>query len=147
MLDTASGRTGGMPLAAGDEVTETLRRSGESLDHITREGLRCYTDAMAAAMQSGMETSRMFADLGGSHMNAFVTSATVAADIARDSLLCRTPLDVAALQKRGFEAANAATESSIKLCQDLYGAWSKAFQPVIARVADVPERMFQAIAD
>ena len=64
MLDAASGHTGGMPPAAGDEVTETLKRSGESLDHITREGLRCYSDAMAAAMQSGMETSRMFADLG-----------------------------------------------------------------------------------
>ncbi len=148
MPDSAAGRARTVKTAdTSDEITETINRSGASLDHIARETLSCCTDTLAAAMNSGTEASHVLSAVSRSYMDACASSANTAMELARDSLACRTPADVLAFQKKGFEAGNAMFGASVKLCSDLYNAWSASLVPVLARVTDVPERMFRAVAD
>jgi len=148
MPDSVAGRTRTAKTAdASDEITQTINRSGESLDHIARETLSCCADTLTAAMNSGSETSHMLSAVTHAYVDACTRSATAVMDLARDGAACRTPADVLALQKKGFEATNTMFEASTKLCSDLYDAWSKSMMPVLARATDVPERMFRAVAD
>jgi hypothetical protein len=148
MPDSVAGRPRTAKTAdASDEMTQTINRSGEALDHIARETLSCCTDTLAAAMNSGSETSHLLSAVTRAYMDACTRSATTVMDLARDGMTCKTPADVLAVQKKGFEATHTMFEASTKLCSDLYDAWSQSLVPVLTRATDVPERMFRAVAD
>lgn len=148
MPDTAPGRVKAAKIATvQDEVTQTIERSGESLDHIARETMSCCGDTLTAAMQSGTRASNLVAEVSRSYLDACTGVAATMAELAGDSMACRTPADVAALQKKTSEAASKMVEANIAFWSDLYGAWSKSVEPVVARVADAPERLFRALAD
>ena len=132
---------------ARDEITQAIEWSGESFDQIARETVSCCSDTLTAAMQSGTRASHLVADLGRSYMDACTGAAATFAELAGDSMACRTPADMAALQKKSSEAANKLLEANIAMWSTLYGAWSKPFEPVVARAADAPERLFRAMAD
>jgi len=148
MPDSPAGRAKAAKAApVRDEVTQTIERSSEALDHIARATVSCCNDTLTAAMQSGTRASHLMADLGRSYMDACTNAASTFAELAGDGMSCRTPADFAALQKKSSEAANRMFEANIALWSDLYGAWSRTFEPVVARAADAPERLFRAMAD
>jgi len=146
MPDTAR-RRAATTKTVGDEVTQAIEQSGESLDHIARETMSCCSDTLSAAVQSGTRATQYAAELSRSYLDACAGAATTFAELAGDSLACRTPADIAALQKKSSEAAGKIFEANIALMSNLYGAWSKTFEPVVARAADAPERLFRAMAD
>ncbi len=147
MPDTAARTSPAKTTTEGDEITQTIKRSGESLDHIARETMSCCSDTVTAAVNSGVEASQFLTEVTRSYLEACAGSAMSAMQLARESTACRTPADVLALQKKGYESVSALAEASVKLSSDFYAAWSKALQPALARVTDAPERMFRAFAD
>jgi len=134
-------------VTGSDEITQTIKRSGESLDHIARETMACCNDTFSAAVKSGVETSQLLSEATRTYFEACAGSAASAMQLARDSLACRSPADMLTLQKKTYESASALAEASVKLSSDLYAAWSKAVQPTLAQATDTPERMFRAFAD
>jgi len=145
MPDTTPGRARTKTMQ--DEVTQAIEQSGESLDHLARETASCCSDTLTAAMQSGTRASQYLADIGRSYFDACTETATTFAQLAGDGLTCRTPADFAALQKKSSDATSRLLEANMALWSNMYGAWSKTVEPVMARAADAPERLFRAMAD
>ncbi len=132
--------------AAGD-MTRTLRDVGANLNHVTQEAMACYSDAMGAAMESGLQTSRMLNEFGRSYADAIGFVAATMSEITRESLACRDISDVIALQRKGTDGLNKGYENFVRLCNGFYDTWSKSIEPLANRTADIPERMLDAMAD
>lgn len=133
--------------AALNEGAETLKNATDSLNRVTGECTAMCTDTMAAAMESGARTSQLMSELAKSYMEVCGASAVTMAEIGRESFTCRSPADIVALQKKAVQSFTETFAESNKVYGHIFATWSKAFEPLVARVADGPERLFSAMAD
>jgi len=129
------------------EGLATIREASESANHIAGEYAAMCSDTLAATLQSGTQVAHMLTDVGRTYADACACTASTLAEIARESVTCRSPNDVVALQKKSMDGLNAIVEATSRVYGGLFAAWSKAMEPVVARMSDAPERLFRAAAD
>lgn len=137
--------------ADGGETTQeaitTVNQARDSLNQIAGGYMSVCSDTLAAAMESGSQTSRLAADMGRAYLDACGTAAANFAEIARDSLVCRSPVEAAALQKKAMDAFAGSFDATRKLYSDLFANYTRALEPLFTRTADIPERMMRAVTD
>jgi hypothetical protein len=122
----------------------------QASDGLKRMGAACMTvgsDNIAALTEAGALAGRLMTDMTKSYIDAVSYAAVTYAGLGRDCLTCRTPADVVEFQKKALEGFTETYEASSKVCSNLFEAFSTAFEPLMARAADGPERMFRAFAD
>ncbi len=130
-----------------NEGIATFKEASESANHIAGEYTSMCSDTFATALQSGTQVASMMTDVGRAYADAFACYTTTLAEIARESMTCRTPADVVALQKKSMDGLNTMVEASAKVYGGMFAAWSKAAEPIVARISDAPERLFRAVAE
>ncbi len=130
-----------------NEATETLQRTRESVSHMSGEYVAICTDTLTAAMETGSLTSKLLAKMNQSYMDACTGNLTAMAAIGRDSLACRSPADLLALQQKAAEAVTASFNSTSKFYGGLFAVFSQAMDPLMVRASHAPERLFKALAD
>jgi len=135
------------PDTFSNEGVSTLREAGESANHIAAEYAAMCSDSLAATLQSGTQVANMLNEISRTYADACACTASTLAEIARESVTCRSPNDVVALQKKSMDGMNAIVEATFRVHGGLFAAWSKAMEPVVARLSDAPERIFRAVAD
>ena len=140
-LDTAT------PDPFNNEGIETMKEASESATHIATEYTSMCSDTLAATLQSSTQVAHMLSDVGRTYADACACCASTMPEIARESFTCRTPGDFVNLQKKSMDGLNAVVEASAKVYGGIFAAYSKAFEPVVARMTDAPERLFRAVAD
>lgn len=147
-LNSSTANPAALPGAnMADEASQTLKRTGEAVNQMTGEALSCCSDTLAAALQAGTEASMLMSELSRAFLETCSATSLTFAEIMRESLACRTPADLALLQDKGMNALNGTLEASTKHYNDMFSAYSRALEPLMARAANAPERMFRAIAD
>ncbi|MGN6208506.1 hypothetical protein [Asticcacaulis sp.] len=122
----------------------------QASDGLKRIGAACMTvgsDNIAALTEAGALAGRLMTDMTKSYIDAVSYAAVTYAGLGRDCLTCRTPADVVEFQKKALEGFTETYEASSKVYSNLFEAFSTAFEPLMARAADGPERMFRAFAD
>lgn len=129
------------------EGAETVQRVGESTGKIGAECLTMCSDTVAAAVDTASRTSQVLAGIGLSCFENYSASVAEMAEIGREAVTCRSPADVVNVQKRAMESVTRSLEAGSKLYVEMFGVWSTAFQPLLARTIDAPERLFRAVAD
>lgn len=139
--------TADIGLGAADDLTRTLLDASTNVNHATQESIAYYTDAMSAAMETSLQTSRMLTEFGRSYADAVAFVAATMSEITRESLTCRDLSDVIALQRRGTDGLNKGFENLLRLCTSLYDTWSRSLEPLADRTTNMPSRMFRATAD
>ncbi len=130
-----------------DENLATLQQTGETIDHASAECRNIISDNIAAAVETGTLTSQLIAAFGKSYVEAYNTSMHTISEISRDAAACRTPADFAELQKRSMALFTGSFNANSKRCSDMFGIYTKALEPLVARAAFAPERLFKAVAD
>jgi hypothetical protein len=130
-----------------DESVATLNQANESLSRIGGAYMAVSSDNMAALIEAATLSGRLATDMTKSYVDAMSLAAVNYAGLGRDCLTCRTPADVVELQKKAMEGFNESCEAVNKVYSNLFETFSAAFQPLMARSADGPERMFRAFAD
>ncbi len=130
-----------------NEATETLQRTRESVSHMSGEYVAICTDTLSAAMETGSLTSKLLAEINQSYMDACTGNLSAFAEIGRDSLACRTPADLMALQQKAAEAVTASVNTTSKLYGGLFAIFSQAMDPLMTRASHAPQRLFKALAD
>ncbi|MGN6363466.1 hypothetical protein [Asticcacaulis taihuensis] len=122
----------------------------QASDGLKRMGAACMavgSDNIAALTEAGALAGRLMTDMTRSYIDAVSYAAVTYAGLGRDCLTCRTPADVVEFQKKALEGFTETYEASSKVYSNLFEAFSTAFEPLMARAADGPERMFRAFAD
>ena len=150
--DTASPRTPRHARPApevdvANEGAETAKRVGESAGQVGAECVSMCSDTMAAALDTATRTSQVLAGIGLSCFENYSASVAEMSEIGREAVTCRSPADVVNVQKKAMESVTRNLAAGGKLYVEMFGAWSKAFQPLLARTMDAPERLFRAVAD
>jgi len=130
----------------GGEGAEVLQRSGETFNHLADESIACCQELLAAAIQSGMETSRLIREFGEPCLDTY-NRGNAALEMISQALACRSPVDALALQLKGIEATQVAFAAYMKTFYAFCDSLSVATRPTIASATDVPERMFRAFAN
>lgn len=121
-------------------------RKHEALDHIAQTCMSVCSDNLEAALESGSRTSHLAADMGRSYIDVCSAFAVEMSEIARESLTCRSPSDVMALQDKALDVLGTTFDASRKVYGDLFAGYNRALEPVFERAMGGPERMLQAIA-
>lgn len=130
-----------------NEATETLKRTRDSVTHVSGEYAAICSDTLAAAMETGSLTSKLLVEMNQTYMEACTGNLSAFAEISRDSLACRTPADLLALQQKAAEAVTASVNTTSKFYGGLFAVFSQAMDPLVARASHAPERLFKALAD
>ena len=130
-----------------EEGAATLTQTSDSLKRIGAACMTVGSDNMAALTEAGTLAGRLMTDMTKSYIDAISYAAVTYAGLGRDCLTCRTPADVVEFQKKALEGFTETYEASSKVYSNLFEAFSTAFEPLMARAADGPERMFRAFAD
>jgi len=130
-----------------NEATETLKRTRDSVTHVSGEYAAICSDTLAAAMETGSLTSKRLVEMNQTYMEACTGTLSAFAEISRDSLACRTPADLLALQQKAAEAVTASVNTTSKFYGGLFAVFSQAMDPLVARASYAPERLFKALAD
>lgn len=130
-----------------NEATETLQRTRESVSHMSGEYVAICTDTLSAAMETGSLTSKLLVEMNQTYMEACTGNLSAFAEISRDSLACRSPADLLALQQKAAEAITASVNSTSKFYGNLFNVFSQAVDPLVTRASHAPERLFKALAD
>ena len=133
--------------ALSNEGVDTVKEVSESANHIAGEYTSMCSDTFAAALQSSSQVAQMMSDIGRTYADACACCVSTMAEISRDSMACRNPADMVALQKKSMDGFHAMFEVSAKVYGGIFAAWSKAAEPLVARMSDAPERMFRSVAD
>lgn len=130
-----------------EEGSTTLSQANDSLQRIGAACLTVGSDHMAVLTETGALTGRLMTDIIKSYIDTLNYAAVTCAALGRDSLTCRTPADVVEFQKRALEGFTETYEASSKVYSHLFENVSAAFEPLMVRAADGPERLFRAFAD
>ncbi|EGF90026.1 hypothetical protein ABI_44530 [Asticcacaulis biprosthecium C19] len=134
-------------LPAADEINETIGRASDSLNQMSGECLALYADGLAATMAASDETSRRIDDIRKSSTEACLASVGRFTALSRDTLMCRTLADALTLQQRSLENLTDSVADASRIYCGLFEAWSHAVDPIVARAALGPQRLFRAFAD
>ncbi len=132
---------------SADEGTTTLAQANDGAARIGAAFLAVGSDNLAAAIEANALCGRLVTDMTKSSIDAVSNAAVTYAGLGREYLTCRTPADVIEFQKKAMEGATQTYVAATKLFSDLFESYSTAFEPLMARSADGPERMFRAFAD
>ncbi len=130
-----------------NEGAETAKRVGESAGQVGAECLTMCSDAISAAVDSATRTSEVIASLSKSCFDNYSATVAEMTEIGREAMTCRSPSDLVNLQQKTMASLTRSLDTSGKLYAEMFGAWSKAFQPLLLRTMDGPERLFRAVAD
>jgi hypothetical protein len=130
-----------------NEGAETAKRVGESAGLVGAECLTLCSDTLSAVVDSASRSSQVLAGIGLSCFENYSACVAEMSEIGREAVTCRSPADVVNVQKKAMESVSRSLEASGKLYLEMFGAWSKAYQPLLARTMDAPERLFRAVAD
>lgn len=150
---TKAGSKAGMDYASKlipdgmDEGTTTLAQTNNSLNHIGGAYVAVTSDNMAAMIEAGALAGRLVTDMTKSYIDAISYAAVTYAGLGRDCLTCRTPADLVEFQKKAIEGFTETCESARKTYSNLFEGFSTAFEPLMRRSANGPERLFRAFAD
>ena len=134
-------------LDRSEEGAATLTQTSDSLKRIGATCMTVGSDNIAALTEAGALAGRLMTDMTRSYIDAVSYTAVTYVGLGRDCLTCRTPADVVEFQKKALEGFTETYEASSKVYSNLFEAFSTAFEPLMARAADGPERMFRAFAD
>lgn len=130
-----------------EEGAATFTQANDSLQRIGGAYMAISSDNMAALTEAGAQAGRLMTDMTKSYIDALSYAAVTYAGLGRDCLTCRTPADVVEFQKKAMEGFTETYEAVSKVYSNLFESFSTAFEPLMARSADGPERMFRAFAD
>lgn len=130
-----------------DERTATLTQTTDGLKRAGAAYMAVGSDNMSAIVEANGLMLKLMTDLARSQTDALSHAAVTYAGLGRDCLTCRTPADVVELQKKAVDSLRSTYDAAGQVYTNLFGAFSNAMQPLIARSADGPERMFRAFAD
>lgn len=139
-------RVSSLPDSA-DEGTTTLVQANDGAARIGAAFLTVGSDNLAAAIEANALCGRLITDMTKSSIDAVSNAAVTYAGLGRECLTCRTPADVIEFQKKAMEGITQTYVAATKLYSDLFESYSAAFEPLMARSADGPERVFRAFAD
>lgn len=134
-------------LDRSEEGAATFVQASDGLKRISAACMTVGSDNIAALTEAGALAGRLMTDMTKSYIDAVSYAAVTYAGLGRDCLTCRTPADVVEFQKKALEGFTETYEASSKVYSNLFEAFSTAFEPLMARAADGPERMFRAFAD
>jgi hypothetical protein len=130
-----------------DEGVATLIQAKDSLNRVGGAFIAVTSNSLTAMFETGTLVGRLMTEMSKNYMDSINYTAITYAGLGRDCLACRTSADVVDLQKKAIEAFTETYESASKVYSDLFEAFSTAFEPLMVRSADAPERMFRAFAD
>jgi hypothetical protein len=132
---------------SADEGTTTISQAKDGAARIGAAFLAVGSDNLAAAIEANALCGRLVTDMTKSGIDAVSNAAATYASLGRECLTCRTPADVIEFQKKAMEGATQTYVAATKLFSDLFESYSAAFEPLLSRSADGPERVFRAFAD
>ncbi|MGN6423215.1 MAG: hypothetical protein ACTHLA_07900 [Asticcacaulis sp.] len=129
------------------DTTHLLSGANESVNHITGEAMSCLSDNLNAAMESANQASRSVSEISKSYLDSFNGVMNSWNELAREGAACKTPEELIALQKKGFDPFKTFVEASFRFYGDLFSAYVSAVQPMLTRSAESPQRLLRAMAD
>ncbi len=137
-----------LPFTVGtDEGMATLKQTGDSLNRVAGECMAICSDNMATAVESGTLAANLASQMGKVWMDAASCVATNMAEIGREAATCRTPADFVTVQKKAIDSMVETMTAANQMYSRIFATFGKAVDPLVARAADGPERMFRAFAD
>lgn len=129
------------------DTTHLLSGANDSVNRITGETMKCLSDNLHTAMESANQASRSISEVSRSYLDSFSKVMNSWNELARESAACKTPEDLIDLQKKSVDPIKTFVETSFRYYGDLFSAYVSAFQPMLTRSVESPQRLLRAMAD